>query len=368
MLRNRIVGVSLLFGFAITALVGCGSGAGAPAAPIDGFGGALGPTKVETELADLYNEAIAAGENQVVVYGPRYGDVVQERFEARFPGIKLVVQPVQAADRLAKLEQERQTGNHAGDVASDGRNAVLAMAEGGWCDKFGSVVDIPAEWKAAEETVLSPNVAVFGLIINTDLLDPEDAPKSWRELGSEEWRGKVVMVSPAAGGVAAYTLAQMETPEQNAKDFAGIKEAIRENVTLVATDALVTQEVAQGNYAIGALAYYPYFQEVRAQGAQVEFVFPFTEGGGNQWSRAANCQIVGAPHPHAAQLYLNWLFTEEGQKVLAESGVYPTMPGIKGPGGLPPLDTVDFIPELPDDQAATGYDAYIAQIISFFGG
>ncbi|GAB3617871.1 ABC transporter substrate-binding protein [Okibacterium endophyticum] len=352
-------------------LGGCSAGVGSEpggSGSVSGFDGALGTAEEEAEFATLYEDALAAGENQIVAYGPPPARALIDAFQTRFPGIEVNYQQLQTAERIAKLEQEKQTGNFVADVAADGRTPIVSMALDGWCQQVDPIMDVPEEWMGPDSRAMYPYVSVFGLVINTDLLDPADAPKSWEELLSPEWEGKVVMVSPAAGGAAAFTFAMMETPEENAEKYEGIKEGIRDNVSLVARDALVLQEVAQGTYPIGALAYYPYFLETAAQGAPIEFVFPFTEGGGNMWTKSGNCLIENAPHPNAAQLWMNWLTSLEGQTVLAESGWYPTMPGMPGPGGLPALEEIDLLHALSDEESITAYGPYVEEVISFFGG
>lgn len=358
----------------LTILVGCASEPGtapeesAPPAADGGFGGVLGSAEQEAEFQALYESALAAGENQVIIYGPPPARAILESFHARFPEIEVTYQQLQSAERIAKLEQEKQTGNFVADIASDGRTPVVSMGVDGWCQPVDHIMDVPAEWLGVDDMVQFQQVAVFGMAVNTDMLDVADAPKSWQELTSSEWAGKVVMVTPAAGGAGAFTFAQMDWPETNNEKYAGIKEGIKDNVTLVAKDALVLQEVAAGNYPIGALAYYPYFVEIKAQGAPIEFVFPFTEGGGNMWTKSAQCLLADAPHPLAAALYMNWEFSEEGQAALSASGQYPVMPGTPGPEGLPPLDTVDLLEQLPDIEAITAYGPYVKEVIAFFGG
>lgn len=366
--QRRLLALTLAIPLILVA--GCATG-GDPAAPSDGaggYGGALGTPEQEAAFATLYETAIAKGENQIVAYGPPPARSLIETFQKRFPGIDVVYQQLQSAERIAKLEQEKQTGNYTADVAADGRTPIVSMAIDGWCQKLDPIMDVPEQWMGPDSAAVFPYVSVFGMAINTDMLDPKDAPKSWKELTSNKWKGKVVMVSPSAGGAAAFTFAMMQTPKENADRYAGIMEGVKQNVTLVAKDALVLQEVAAGTYPIGALAYYPYFVEIKAQGAPIEFVFPFAEGGGNMWTKSGTCVIQNAPHPNAANLWVNWQTSIEGQKALAANGSYPTMPGMAGPGDLPPLDQVDLMKALPDVESITAYGPYTKSVISFFGG
>ena len=56
------------------------------------YGGALGTAEEEAAFQALYVEAIAAGETQVVVYGPPPARSILDAFHERFPGIEVTYQ------------------------------------------------------------------------------------------------------------------------------------------------------------------------------------------------------------------------------------------------------------------------------------
>lgn len=368
----RLAAVALALPLALlTACAPGGDGSAGPGSSGEGdsgFGGALGTPEQEAAFAELYAAAQAAGESEIVGYGPPPPRVVVDAFQTRFPGIQVNYQQMQGAERIAKLEQEMQTGNHAGDVASDGRTPIVSMSVNELCQPIEPIMDVPEEWMGPDSRSLFPYVSIFGTIVNTDLLDPADAPSSWEELTAPEWAGEIVTTSPAAGGAAAFAFAMMLTPEENATQYAGIMEGARDNFSFVSAPAMVPQEVAQGTYPVGALAFYPYVLEAQAQGAPIEFLFPFAEGGGNLWTKSGECVIANAPHPNAANLWVNWLMSVEGQGKIAEAGWYPTMPDMAPPAGLPPLDEVDLIEQLSDLDSIEGYAPHLKEVITFFGG
>ena len=358
-------------------VAGCASGAPTDAggetessAPVaEGpYGGVVGTPEVEIALEALYQEALDAGEDQVVVYGPPPPQDYLDAFMDRFPGIEIIYEQLQSQDRITRLEAEKASGNYAGDVAQDGRTPVVNMGLGGWCEAVDPIVDVPSDLIGIDGTVFYPQATVFGVLINTDLLDPADAPRTWEDLIDPKWKGKEVMVSPAAGGAGAFASAMLLTPEANAEQW-GMKivEGLKANVDTVAKDAQTVSSVVEGTYPIGVLAYYPYyFQTIKdVPNAPVEFIL-LDEG--NTWSKGAQCKIVNAPHPHAAELWLNWVFSDEGQNMLAETGAYPVMPGIGGPTGLPSADQAGLITLLSDEDAITGYADYVKQVQALYGG
>lgn len=181
--RWRLAAAALVVPLAL--LTACSSG-GDPAPVPDtqepseqsAFGGALGTPEQEAEFAALYEAAQAAGENQIVGYGPPPPRAVVDAFQARFPGIQVNYQQMQGAERIAKLEQEKQTGNYAGDVASDGRTPIISMSVNEQCQVLDPIMDVPEEWIGPGSRSVFPYVSIFGTVVNTDLLDPKDAPNS----------------------------------------------------------------------------------------------------------------------------------------------------------------------------------------------
>ncbi|MCB1273991.1 MAG: extracellular solute-binding protein [Leucobacter sp.] len=332
------------------------------------FGGALGTPEQEAAMKDLYDAAIEAGESQVVIYGPTLNPNQRDAFQARFPGIELVSQTLQGADRMTKLEQEKASGNHAVDLVFDGRTPLLALAGQDWCSPVESLYEVPAEYEGPEDKIQYSSLGLFGMVVNTTMMDVADAPKSWQDIADGTWSGHAAMSSPGIGGLAAATLAAMLTPEENAAELGmpvveGLKKA---NITLVSSDPLTVQTVAQGEAPLGLLVFYPIYQAAKQQGAPIEFTV--LEAGNNMWVKLGHCQIQGAPHPQASELYLNWLYSLEGQATIAATGAYPVIPGSPAPTDLPPLDEVGLLNLLPDSETVAGYDPFIREVIGMFAG
>ncbi|MGO2110704.1 MAG: ABC transporter substrate-binding protein, partial [Pseudoclavibacter sp.] len=360
--------VSLAMVAPLAFAAGCSGGAGDGAADAGGDASVLGTPEQQQAFDDLYNEAIDNGEFTVTVYGPPPAQSVLDAFHARFGDVEVVFEQLQSQDRITRLQAEEASGNRVGDVASDGRTPIIQMAQDGWCQPFEPIIDIPDELISMDGQALTPYNTMFGLLINTDLIDPADAPTTWEEIVDPKWKGKQVMVSPAAGGAGAYLNAQLLTPEANADEWGmPVVEALKDNVTVVSKDAQTISSVVDGTYPIGVLAYYPYYFETLAStpDAPVEFLLI---DDGTPYSVAKTCMIADAPNPHTAQLWMNWVMSEEGQTAYAAAGSYPSMPGMPGPEGLPGTDEITLLPQLSDEESLTGYVDYVQQIQEMYGG
>ncbi|RZI94996.1 MAG: hypothetical protein EOO67_03535, partial [Microbacterium sp.] len=97
----------------------------------------LGDEAVQEALQTLYDEAIAAGEKEVVIYGPSVGDALQpmwDIFAERFPGIEVVGVPIFGADLDARLTQEFASTNREGDLIYTGVADVLSADAREWVE------------------------------------------------------------------------------------------------------------------------------------------------------------------------------------------------------------------------------------------
>ncbi|GGA64930.1 hypothetical protein GCM10011490_14420 [Pseudoclavibacter endophyticus] len=361
--------VSLAFAVPLALLTGCAGGGGEAGLAEDGpEAGSLGSPEQEAAFEELYNEAIDNGEFQVTVYGPPPAQSVLDAFHARFGDIEVVYEQLQSQDRVTRLQAEAASGNRVGDVASDGRTPITSMALDDWCQPFEPIVDVPEDLIAVDGQTVTTFNTVFGILVNTDLIDPEEAPRTWDDLVDPKWKGQQVMVSPAAGGAGAFVNAMLLTPEENAETWGmDIVQGLKDNVAVVAKDAQTISSVVDGTYPIGVLAYYPYYFETlqSTPDAPVEFLLI---DDGTPYSVGKQCVIADAPNPNAAQLWINWVMSEEGQTAFAASGAYPAMPGMPGPEGLPGTDEANLLLQLDDEEAITGYADYVQQIQALYGG
>src|SRR5690606_24873475 len=71
-------------------------------------------------------------------------------------------------------------------------------------------------------------------------------------------------------------------------------------------------------------------------------------------------------HPDAARLFVDFLLSEEGQKLVAEQGNLPLRPGVAGPEGFPELAGMKLLGY--DVEEALGKDGEIrAKFSDIFG-
>lgn len=342
---------------AMAGLTACSSNNGSPAnPPTDNGDESTQSAQIELDgvseeglahINELYEAAISSGNNKVVVYGPSASTnkAMNAVFEERFPGITVIPQDQPDAQTLTKLETEAASGNKIGDIWFGG-DSVLASSEPGICRTL-DVVTTPADY---EVDTLHEGRSIyfahryFGFVYNEDMVDAAEAPKSWEDLLDPKWKGKIAigdMTVPGGIRVVLTNLMRPETEDIWGKEY--IEQLKEQDLQIASSEPSVPADVASGRFPIGVGVFVGYFNAQKEEGAPIEFVFPLERG--NFLTRSSLCLVDDGPNAEATELYVQWLYSPEGQRALAEKdNSYGTTPAAPGPNGLPDLGDIDKLP------------------------
>src|SRR5262249_48058675 len=141
---------------------------------------------------------------------------------------------------------------------------------------------------------------------NTNLVKPEEAPKSWADLTDPKWAGKMVKAHPAYSGTI------MTATFQIARDLGwGYFEKLSKQRVLPPTQP--PKKLALGDSAGMADGNDYNLILLKEAGQPVEVVYP-TEGA--PLITGPNGIFKDAPNPNAARLLQSYLFTQEAQQML----------------------------------------------------
>jgi iron(III) transport system substrate-binding protein len=192
-------------------------------------------------------------------------------------------------------------------------------------------------WAAAQAIAVVP-------VYNKNVLQPAEAPKSWRDLLEPRFAGKRMAIQNAAAGTQfnwSYLLRQALGPAFEQK-FAA------QQPVVMATGAQMTDAITRGEVMLGASL--DHWRAFTPEAAQVGLaaVFP-TEG--VPLTLVPVGILAGAPHPNAAKLFIDFILSKEGQQLLDTQlyGMYSMRPDVAPPAGQKPL--TELHPLLPTDQA-----------------
>jgi iron(III) transport system substrate-binding protein len=350
--RRFAASVTLLLVLIVT-LVGCGA-AGAPATSAPGSaGGASTPTRTAAlTTTPATSAAGAAGatpatrtttpaaapagqtEGQVVIYSARREALMKplvDAFTAQ-TGIKVTLKSGSPGELALLIEQER--GRSGGDVhfSTDAATAE-SLRQKGLLEPYVSpnAAGVPAEFKAADGAWTGVIGRSRNIIYNSDLVRPEDAPRSVFALTDPQYRGKVAIASIREGGVRLWLASLLQ---ERGEEFTVkyINDLLANGMQVLPNHTEVTNAVVRGEVALGLANHYYYALEVKKNpGAPLGLIYP--DQGPNDAGTLVMPLTVGiikgAKNPGAARAFVDFALSGEGQLPLTtQESEFPLAEGV----------------------------------------
>ncbi len=279
-------------------------------------------------------------QEQVVLYSslnePTARPVI-DRFEEK-TGIRVIFQGDTERDKTVGLVQTLLEERHRprADVFwnSETANTVRLQREG-----VLARLDPPPENAALiPEAYVDREGYWFGfaararvLIVNTDLVDEADMPRSMWDLTEEKWRGRAALVRPVTGTTLTHMTALYELigAEETDRFLQGV---IDNECHLPPGNGRLAQLVGQGQIHFGFTDSSD-FRLVKNEGYPVIAIYPDQDSIGTMLIPNTAAKIRGGPNPENARRLINFLLSEEAEEILAHHprGHIPLKPDIDRP-------------------------------------
>ncbi len=261
---------------------------------------------------------------------------LKDAFEKKYPGVTLQYTRADDLVTSAKILAEGQAGRVQADIF-DGIANMLPLEEAGLLTPFTvpNAADYPAELKAKDNYWIAVIMYVFAPGINTDLLPKDKAPKTFQDLLDPNYRGKMAWNGSSMAGAYGF-VANILTTMGEEKGMAYLRALARQQVVNVdASSRAVLDQVIAGEYWINLMAFNHHTVISARKGAPCDWL--------KLEPAPVTLDAVGllkdAPHPHAARLLLEFLLSEEGQKVFQKNDYLPALPSVPAMvAGLRPND------------------------------
>ncbi len=189
-------------------------------------------------------------------------------------------------------------------------------------------------------TILRASVMVP--VYNTKLVKPGQVPTSYLDFLKPEWKNKLVVADPNYGGFATITMIALVN--KFGLDYYEKLVANNPRRWGSAAGTLTLVERGEALMTTGAVAYTTY-NHIK-KGEPIKMVLP-KEGVPFVSSPAA--VLAKAPHPNAARVFVDFLFSLEVQQLLANRGLYVGHPDAKLPDGQTALSDFKLIHVPPDE-------------------
>ncbi|WP_250518395.1 extracellular solute-binding protein [Caballeronia sp. ATUFL_M1_KS5A] len=320
-------GLVAIGGLCAAPLFGCGTKDGSADSATAGPTPPALLSAAEQSLADA-----ARKEGKLVLYTGSEESIVanlSKAFQRRY-GVSMEYQRLNSNEIQARYTAEAQAGRTVADVVFTGDSELFQVFNRkGWLAKLepSGVPGLsawPGDFKDGNTIIVS--VIPYAMAVNVDRMKvPQDA-RDWSLLVSPEARSGIVTVDANLVNLLAIAAWDLLL-RNNGDDF--MKRIGRQQLNLVDSGPSAVQQLASG----AAKLYYPcsltQAQSMIDQGAPIQTIVPSGVPYTGVMSTAAVSK--GATHPNAARLFLAFMMTEEGQKILNIVGSSP----VNTPGTSP---------------------------------
>lgn len=284
-------------------------------------------------------------------------------FQNKYKGIEVEVHRTGSQRVLQRVMQEVAAGIKNADIVhtSDAGHFVL-LKEKGLVMKFTpkSVEAFPEGFKDKAGFFYGMRATLSVIAHNPKLVAEKDAPMGWKELLDPKWKGKMVTAHPGYSGIIMTHVAAI----LNLYGWDYFKELAKNRLHLVQSANDPAGVVASGERPVGANGAEYFYYKTMKQGNPVRIVYP-KEGVPLVVSPTAI--VKEAPHPNAAKLFTEFIFTEEAQQMLADrEGLYTGHPHVTYPKDKPKLKELKLLAV--DPQELEEKNAEIKKrFVEFFG-
>ena len=278
----------------------------------------------------------AEAEGEVTVYVVDYPRLTASLFRKAYPKIRLNLVDGPSGPALSsRLMAERRAGKYQADLFITGQGvhvSVLypakALAPMPPAFILPEVKD-ESKWFKGKHRFVDPETRhsfVFqghrGIYISTNTQQAKaDEINSWWDLLNPKWKGKIIGYDPTIPGVARNVLWYLYMNKSLGPEFMS-KLYDDMQMTLSRDHRQLVDWLASGKAAVCVPCDDAELGGAQEQRLPVESVtHTLKEGDYIAAGQGVISLIAPAPHPHAAQIFLNWFLSREGQSLFQEQSV-----------------------------------------------
>ncbi len=271
------------------------------------------------ELAKNEGEAVIYANMDVSAMKP-----LTDGFMKRYPGTKAASVHFSGAAIITRLDVEARAGKPVSDVVLSGQLGVLALIEKKIAMRYRSpereffrdgLKDKDGLW-----TAYMTNVMVSAY--NTRQIKKEEAPRTVEDLLKPRWKGKLTMDSQSY--VWFGTMLQYLGEEAGLRFMRQLNE---QNISHQRGRRLMTQLVAAGEFDMAVETNLNSVLTLNKQGAPLSFapIQPYF------LSPSLVFMSANAPRPYTGALFIDYLLSEDGQKIVVTTNRMPAHAKVKSP-------------------------------------
>jgi ABC-type Fe3+ transport system substrate-binding protein len=344
------------------ALVLVASGCGSSSSGSEDAVTALAQDTSEHRTQDLVSAAQKEQELDwyTTVIPDQLANPLARAFEQKYPYLHVKIYRADSDGVSQRVIQEYQARRHDVDIVDGtGTASILAAAHALAPFKSPELDAYPDNLK--DQNGLWGTELQYFMVLgyNTTQVSKEDVPKSYQDLLDPKWRGKLAWSTSPGSGAPTFVGNILQSMGQD-KGMQYLTQLAGQQIhNLDSSGRAVLDQVISGQFPIALQIFNDQAAFSASKGAPVAWqpldpVYP-------QLSRISLARF--APHPGAAMLFLDFMFSEEGQQIVRAGGGIPASPKVQAqlPSLKPGPDTfqIDTVnPDLAFQKSTQWNDTY----------
>ena len=269
--------------------------------------------------------AKAKDEKTLVIYSTmelKDGSALAEAFQKKYPFVEAKLLRLGSTQMVVRVLQENRAGSNLFDVAQIGDFVFYEISRAGLFQAYDSPERraFADDFKDKQGLWTSAYHSAGVISYNTNVVKPNEVPQSIDDLLLPKWKGKMLMDS---GGPEWYAAMLQTLGREKGSRF--MKNLASQNPSFRPSRTLITEILASGEFGVAVNNYYHLVQSAKERGAPVESVAAYPV-----ISRVHTIALGRfAPHPNVGKLYVDFVLSEEGQKILRSFGRSSSRKGIE---------------------------------------
>ncbi len=289
--------------------------------------------------------AAAEKEGKVVWYASvdvKVAEALAKAFKAQYPKIEVDVERSGSERIFQRVNQEFQSGIKNADVVnSSDASHFLFWKQQKWLAAHTppDVRKFEAKYRDPDGTYHTFRASLSVAGYNINLVKENEAPKSYADMLDPKWKGKMVKSHPGYSGTAltgTYAITKLFGWEY-------LDKLSKQGVQQLQSTTATPKSIASGERAVMFDGNeYNMFMEMDAK-SPVKIIYPAE---GTPFVNSPSAIFADAPHPNAARVFQNYLFSAAAQQLLVNVGGQRSMhPDVKEPAGRTPLAQIKLLPD-----------------------
>jgi iron(III) transport system substrate-binding protein len=267
-------------------------------------------------------------------------ETIGKTFEKKF-GVTARVERAGAERIFARVAQEYAAGIHTVDAANTGDAAMFVdWKQHGLLAAYEPedvAKNIPAEHRDPDGRFAIVRSTLCVIAYNSEMLKPEQAPKSFADLLDPKWMGKMVKANPSYSGTIITSTYQLVRN----LGWPYLEKLSKQKVMQVQSATDTPKRVILGERAVMFDGNEYNVLISKEAGKPIEPVYA-TEG--SPLIAMPSAIFAAAPHPNAARLFQNFLFTAKAQQLFVDTGGLRSVHAhVKDRAGRVPLSSIKIM-------------------------